>query len=426
MVLNRINQDSDRKRVGRNFLSLSTLQVVNVLLPLITLPYLVRVLGTERFGLVIFAQSFAVFFSILVDFGFNVSATREVAVNRSNRSRVNEIFSNVMAIKGVLLIFAFLLLLAIVFLIPRLAQDWSIYLLSFGVVAGQALFPQWLFQGVEKMSVITIVNLMAKLTFTILILVVIRKEEDYLLVPVFNSVGFILSGCIGLIWALRIVNPVKPRLGVIKVQFQESFQLFISNLATSLYSYSNVIILGALTNNASVGIYASMEKLVLAVKSLYTPFLQALFPYTASKKRSQVIQQVNSLIGPLSVIGIVVSVVMLLFAENILDLIYNDPLITGFSDVMRILSCIGLLSALSMLFNYLFLTSLKKYKERMKIMIYAGVFNVLTAGFLVTLYGIYGMAISTVLTEVLLLLMGAFYFYKIKNEEISHSPDGGS
>ena len=403
-------------RIGKNFMSLTILQIANVLLPLITLPFLVRILGTEKFGLVIFAQSVAVFFNLLVEFGFNISATREVAVNRSNRSRLDEIFSGVLAIKGILLLLAFFLLALIVFLIPRLEQDWDVFLLSFGVVVGHALFPQWFFQGIQKMSVITIVHVLAKFIFTVLVLVVIRKEQDYLLVPLFSSIGYIVSGTLGLIWSLRYVTTVTPSMQSIRLHFRESFQLFVSNLATSLYSYGNVLILGALTNNSVVGVYGAMEKLILAVKSMYTPFMQALFPYAASRSKTQIRVQVRKLMGPLALLGLMVSIVLFLFADPILELIYDDPAITNFSNVLRILSFIALFSAINMLLNYLYLGAVKKYHERMQIMIVAGLFNVVCGLFLASLYGIYGMAVTAVLTEVLLLLLGAFYFYKIKNE----------
>ena len=105
--LKEVSHQEENKQLLSNFLSLTTLQAFTYILPLITLPYLVRVLGTEKFGLVMFAQAFIIFFNIFVDYGFNLSATREVSVNRDNKNKLTEIYSSVISIKLLLLVVSF-------------------------------------------------------------------------------------------------------------------------------------------------------------------------------------------------------------------------------------------------------------------------------------------------------------------------------
>ena len=419
-MLKNLFKNKDVKRIGKNFSSLVILQGANFLLPLITLPYLVRVLGTERFGLVMFAQSFALFFFILVDFGFNLSATRAVSLNRNNKRKIDEIFSSVFIIKFFLILISLIIISLIVAFIPRFNKDWEIYFLSFGVVIGQALFPVWYYQGIEKMSLITVINVLAKLVFTILILVFVRSEVNYLMVPVFNSVGFIFAGIIGLLFAMKKVSFKTPKLKNLKILFKESSQLFVSNLSTTLYTTSNMLILGLFTNNSMVGVYASMEKLILAIKNLYTPIFQAIFPWLSSKKSDKVIIITSKLMLPLFILGSIIFLIIFFFAESILDVIYNDVLITSYSNVFRILGLIAIFSGLNMLFNMLFLSALKKYKERMKIILAAGIINLVLALIFVKFYNIYGIAITVTFTELVLLLLGWYYYSIIKNEKTSN------
>jgi len=138
-----------RKRLLENFLSLSVLQGVNYILPLITVPYLVRVLGPEKFGLLAFIRAFVQYFAILTAYGFGFSATRKISICREDKERVSEIFSSVILIKSGFMLISFFVLTALVFAIPKFNTERMVYLFAFGMVVGNVLFPVWFFQGME-------------------------------------------------------------------------------------------------------------------------------------------------------------------------------------------------------------------------------------------------------------------------------------
>ena len=192
-----------KRNLLENFLSLGALQIVGYIIPLINLPYLSRILGVEKFGLVFFAFAFMQYFIMLTDYGFGLSATREIAINRHNSNNISNIFSAVTFIKFCLLIISFLVLCIMIIFIPKLHQNWLIFILSFLMVVGNAIYPVWFFQGMERMKYITFLNILAKIIFLVLIFIFVKKESDYIIVPLLNSLGFLVSGIIGMYFAIK-------------------------------------------------------------------------------------------------------------------------------------------------------------------------------------------------------------------------------
>ena len=133
--------NNTKKRLLENFFSLSLLQAANYILPLITIPYLVRVLGPEKFGLVSFAQAFIQYFVFLTDYGFNLSAVRKVSIYREDAKKISQIFSSVFVIKFLLCILSFSILASLVFSVDKFRSDWELYFVTFGMVVGNLLLP---------------------------------------------------------------------------------------------------------------------------------------------------------------------------------------------------------------------------------------------------------------------------------------------
>ena len=392
------------------------LQSTNYILPLLLLPYLVRVLGTEKFGIVMFAQSLCLFLTVVVDFGFSLSGTREISLCRNNKTKMSQIFIAIMFIKSALIVVAFFLLFAVVMAFDRFSVDYEVYFLSFGIVIGQAIFPVWFFQGIEKMKFITIVNLLAKVIFTILVIIFVKSSIDYKQVPIYNSLGFIISGLLGFIVSVRYISFTTPSFKLTYQLLKDTSPLFVANFASMLYTSSNVLILGFFSNNALVGIYSSMEKLILAIKNIYTPIYQALFPWLSQQldqKKIEVIKKIRPFVLGL---GILISLIIVLFAKQILEIIYDDILITEYSLVLKILSFVAIFSGLNMLYVGLYFPATKNYKLKMRIQAYGGILNIILALIFVNLFDIYGVSISVLLTELFLLILGFYYFNKlIKN-----------
>ncbi len=342
-----IFEDKNKKRLVENVFSLSVLQVANFILPLVTIPYLVRVLGAEKFGLVMFAYAFNQYFVMLVDFGFNLSATREIALNRDDPQKINEIFWSIMAIKTLFLMFCFIVLVSVISYFDRFKIDYQIYLLSYGVAVGQAYFPVWFYQGMEKMKFVTMLNVIAKLIFALLLFVVVNKPDDYIYVPLMNSLGFISASVISFYLVIKVFNVkfVVPDLSFMLLMLKKSYQFFISRAAVSFYTNSNAFVIGLVLGNVSVGYYIAAEKLFNAIGALYVPLSDSLYPYMSKRKD---IKTYKAVFVAASTSNLVICILVFFFSLKIISIIYGPGFEQSASllELFAILACIFVPSVL--------------------------------------------------------------------------------
>ncbi len=282
---NAIRNSPEKKQLVENFFSLSLLQAVNYLLPLITLPYLTRVLGASKFGLIAFAQVFIQYLVVITDYGFNLSATRAVATHWRDRQRLSVIFSAVIMIKSALALLSLALLGVLLVFSDKFSGEWQVFLLFFGVVIGSVLFPAWFFQGVEKMRYVTLLNILAKSIFTIAIFIFVHQEPDYRRVPLLISAGYIIAGLLGFRLALRNFGIYFrfPGSAAIRGQLRDGWHIFLSGLSGNIYGQGTTFILGLLATPAVVGYYSVAERLVKAVANLFQPLAQAIFPFITKR-----------------------------------------------------------------------------------------------------------------------------------------------
>jgi O-antigen/teichoic acid export membrane protein len=276
---------NNRTIIG-NFSYLSALQIFNLLIPIATYPYLIRVLGKEPYGIIVFSQAIIGYLVILVAFGFNTSATKDVSVNRDNINKLSEIVSSVLIIKGVLLLLSFLILSIALYFIPQAHGYYTLFFLTMWLAMYDFIFPVWYFQGIEKMKYITYLTLISKLTFLGLIFIFIKSPQHYLRVPLINAIGSILAGLCSL-YIVFIQHKIPfqfPKVKVLKKYFRDSLPLFVSSVSVTVFVQANKIIIGAWIGMGEVAAYDLAEKIVQLLKSPQMLITQAIFPRTSKDK----------------------------------------------------------------------------------------------------------------------------------------------
>ncbi|WBF08439.1 flippase [Methanothermobacter thermautotrophicus] len=415
MRITSLLSNRDHRRVLDNIISLTGIQLVQYLLPLVTFPYLTRVLGPSNFGKVAFAVAFIAYFQLLTDYGFNFSATREISIHRDDPERVSRIYSSVMATKTLLLTVTFTAMLTLILLIDRFRSDYLLYIFTYGLVVGNLLFPAWFFQGVERMRYISILRIVSSLIYTALIFIIVRGPGDYLYVPLINSAGFIVVGLYSQRIVLREfgVNFMVPSLADIREQLLEGWHLFISTLAISLYTTSNRFILGLLVSSATLGYYAVAEDITRALQGLVSPISQAIYPYFSRIQRDdreRARYELRKMLVFMGALTFILSVALALLAPVIVGILAGSSYslsVPLMQILVFLLFAVGINTVMG-----LGLISLGHKDIFSRIVIIAGLLHIpILIGFTM-LIGVIGAAIAVILTETFIVFLEYFIIRK--------------
>lgn len=286
-----------KKRIIHNFISLSLVQGLSILFPLISFPYLLRVLGVEGFGLFSMLQTVLMYFDLFVSFGFGLTATQQVARNLNNPERTRQIIASVFSIKAMLFGASLLVFLIGGLTIPALKGHLSLVLLSTLYLAGNLLFPDWYFQGIQKMKNITFVAFLSKSIGLSFLVLLVRSRDDLGYAVLALSAGNFMAGLIGFLIMIKSVRLSwsLPKKSFLFLLLRESAYVFMSIILAPLYLSVNIFILSAFTNPLVVGYYAIAEKIFSAIGMLtsianrtFYPHLSQLYHQSKGQFRSYV------------------------------------------------------------------------------------------------------------------------------------------
>ena len=271
------------KKIINNFGYLSLIQIFNLIFPLIIYPYLIRTVGKENYGIVVFAQSIAIYFSLLVNFGFNIYGTDAIAKCNGKVDQISKIVSSVFTVQLLFYITSILLLYGVSFLY----EDTSSLLLILGsyLCLHEIAVPVWYFQGIQQMRFIAICNLVAKLTSLIIILILVVNEDDYLYILAAYAIGSIFCGMLSF-WKIFVRDKVRystPSLKNLKDILKNSFPLFVSHSLGGITAKSNAFLIGNFIGKTELSYYDLAEKLVNMVSVFFANFSNALFPVMSLK-----------------------------------------------------------------------------------------------------------------------------------------------
>lgn len=329
-MITEVLKNSSFKTLFKNFSYLSIIQILDILYPLVTYPYLIRILGGDLYGKIVFAQAVMAYVVITINFGFNVSAVRRVSENRENIAILCEIYSSVTYLKAGLLCISLLVLSAAYIFFE--ADILVILLLLIGMAIEEVLFPVWFFQGLEEMRYITIITFLAKTIYVIMILLMIKTESHYLYLPVIISFSCLITSVCSLVplrkRGIKFIKTTKNRL---KQDFKESLPFFSSRLSSVVMERTNVIIIGAFFDYSMVAIYDLCIKVVSIIRTPFGLASQVLYPHVAKNGNMNIVRKSYRIV---LIIGVALALVVTLSSNLIVTVLSGDKLLAA-SEILK-------------------------------------------------------------------------------------------
>lgn len=405
------------KKISINIISNWLIQLISYAVPLLMLPYLVRIIGIDNYGKLNFTQSIIQFFIIFVNFGFDLSATNKVANAKEKVIELENIFWQTLYSKLLLLfIGAIIFLLVTVFLNNKV--DNKTLFSTFTVVIGFSLTTNWFFQGLEYFKFILLINFISKILLGLFVLFLIKSPNDFWYFNFGLGITQIITAII-MLWKIHNLYNFKfkfYKLDIILNYIKSNANVFFGSFLIGLYVNTNIIILGYFISFKELGYYLVAYKLInILYSTIIIPISQAIFPTISKLLKENTLKTLNIIqrlvIPSLFYIISLGCIIIFINSALIVRIIFGNSAIIG-STLLRIMifSLYGL-SFYNIVFSQIMI-SLKLSNEYFKVLGYTAIISVFITTILSFHFGSYGAAIGWVITDATLAGLSLFTLKK--------------
>lgn len=415
--MKRLFDVSNKSVILKNFASLGLMQVANALIPLLVIPFVTRSLGVEAFGKVSYAQTIAAYFTLVVNYGFEYSATQDIALCRDDRARVRVVFWSVLKSKMFLLLGAFLAFLVMMSFFSKMQGEGALYIYAFLINVGMALTPTWFFQGMETMGKVAVINVVMKAMGAILTILFVLTPSDYCLYVLFMSLSYCLAGIVLFLWAYSKYDLTYTSDFDFET-LKKGFPIFLNSIFSNVYALGGITVIGILLSDVEIGIYAGAHKIVAALSMLLSmPLSMALFPALSREFNDSLLGGWRKLKRCLVGIGVggLLFTVVLYFVSPIVVRIFLGEQFVNVVPLLQELSPIPMLVVLATMFTVqgMYGMQMQKYAP------FVG-FTILCVSLslyfvFIPIYGVYGAAFGYIVSELLeILIVYSLLRYRLK------------
>lgn len=390
-------------------------QGFNLITPLLVIPYIVLICGEEGYGKIGVGMALAFFIMVFIDYGSEITGVKQVAVNRENKSRLENIFITTYTAKLILLFFILSIVSILFYFISYFNQDKNLFFMSLSMVVGQFINPTWFFQGIENFKWITIVNILSKIIYLAGIFIFIHEPSDYIYCNLIWGIGMIVANGISFIYILNthsfsFMNTKKE--DVLKL-IKDNFSIFSSQIFVSLQMYSPIVLISFFGGNTMAGQYKIIDQIIVIFKTYILLFFNYVYPrvcYLLDRSKHEAMRFWKIYNG-LNFIFIAISMLFIsLFTTEVVTY-FNPKEIQEIASLLKIAVLIPVLQAVAIPLKQLVL-GLNKQSRYVKITMAIAVLSLLLIVVITPNYKVSGVLIALIATEVITLLI---FYFTVKN-----------
>lgn len=404
-----------KNTVVKNTSMLYLMNIAKMLFPLLTLPYLTRVLTVECYGMVSYIKAVMLYMQLIVDFGFVLSGTRDIVLARTDRSKLNYEVGNILAAKLMLSIIAGIVLCVATVSINILRENILYTALSFVVVFMTNFLFDYLFRGLERMEVIAIRFVVMKGLAALLTFVFVHSDSDILWIPALDIIGSFIAIAMIIFEINKLGICIKvDKIAVVLKKIKDSAIYFFSNMATTAFMALNTLLIGIYIETEQVAYWSLCLQMVTAVQALYIPLTDGIYPHMVKSKDYGLLKKAAKIYMPFVTIGCVFTVVVAKYAL----LILGGQQYIAAANVLRAMVPVLFFSFLSMLFGWPALGAIGKQKENTIATIFAAIVQVTGLVLLIIagLFNLINIALLRGADEFLLFVLRFRYVRKFRGD----------
>lgn len=404
-----------QKNVLKNIIMLYGMSIAKIVFPLLTLPYLTRVLSVESYGVVSYVKAVMQYMQLAVDFGFMLSGTRDIVNAKNDHEKLEKEVGDILLARIILAVVAFIALLGMIAMIPLLRVNAGYTLLAFATVFLSVFLLDYFFRGIEKMQVITLRFVTMRGIATAMTFVFVHSDKDILFVPLLDAIGSLVA--VILVFVELKKENIAIRFSGVKTALKKlkaSFVCFASDMATTAFGALNTLLIGAFLPATDVAFWSVCMQLIGAVQTMYTPIADGIYLEMIKTKSWKFIKRLLMIFMPIVFAGSAFSIAV---APYVLQIVGGEQYVAATS-LFRALVPVLIFSFPGIVLGWPTLGALDKAAQVTKTTILSAVVQVASLLLLIATgrFTVMWIAIFRCVTEFVLMTSRGWYCWKYRKE----------